>query len=215
MDLGCWYFGTGEAKMTFDDLKALVKLTFQKPEIAAKTLMATGWPSSARWMGLLLAVSVSALLAWFSTQLLPVPVGGGMDPLTTMVSQPLVLAGIQFVAISMAAGLMAIVGQIFNGKGSFDDALLLTVWIEVVLLLVQAVQIAVMLIFPPISGILGIIAIALFFWLTVHFTKALHGFKSGVKVLLGIIATGFVLGILLSIVISTLGLMPPMPEMAQ
>lgn len=200
--------------MTFDNLKALIKLTFQKPETAARTLMATGWPSSARWMGLLLAVSVSALLAWFSTQLFPLP-SGDMDPLSFMVAQPLVLAGIQFMAITMAAGLMAVVGQMFGGKGRFDDALLLTVWIEVMLLLVQAVQIAVMLIFPPISGILGIIAIALFLWLTVHFTKALHGFESGVKVLLGVIATGFALGIILSVVISALGLMPPMPEMAQ
>src|SRR5690606_36090602 len=72
-DLGCRNLCTGEASMTFDDFKALVSLTFRDPATAARSLIAMNWPLSVRWMGLFLAVSVSALLAWLSSQLFPIP----------------------------------------------------------------------------------------------------------------------------------------------
>lgn len=197
--------------MTFDDFKSLVTLTFRAPSAAARLLMAANWPLSARWMGLVLAVSVSALLAWLSSQLFAVPDSEGM-PVLALTSQPLILAAIQFVAILLAASLMAGVGRMFGGKGRFEDALLLTVWIEVVLLLVQVVQVGVALVLPGISGILGIVAIALFFWLTVQFTKVLHGFSNGVLVFLGIIGTAFVTGFVLSIIAVSFGLLPEVPQ---
>lgn len=199
--------------MSFDDFKALVGLTFRNPEAAATALIGAGWPVSARWMALLLAVSVSALLAWLSSQLFPLPQGeAGNVPVLAVTSQPMVLAGMQLVAVLLAAGLMAGVGRMFGGHGRFEDALLLTVWIEVVLLLVQAVQIAATLILPGVAGILGVLAIALFFWLTVQFTKALHGFTSGIKVFLGLVGTAFAVGFVLSLLAASFGLFPEVPQ---
>lgn len=199
--------------MTFDEFKTLIGLTFRDPASAARALLAAGWPVSARWMGLFLAVTVSALLAWLSSQLFPLPEGTAeVSPVLTMTSQPLVLAGMQLVAVLIAAGLLAGVGRLFGGKGTFEDALLLTVWIEVVLLLVQAVQIAATLVLPGVASILGVVAIALFFWLTVQFAKALHGFTSGVKVFLGVIGTAFAVGFVLSILAASFGLMPQVPQ---
>lgn len=199
--------------MTLDEFKTLVGLTFRNPEAAATALLGAGWPVSARWMGLMLAVTVSALLAWLSSQLFPLPQGTAEgSPILTLTSQPMMLAGMQLVAVLMAAGLLAGVGRMFGGHGTFEDALLLTVWIEVVLLLVQAVQIAATLILPGVAGILGILAIALFFWLTVQFAKALHGFTSGPKVFLGVIGTAFAVGFALSLLAASLGLMPQVPQ---
>ncbi|WCR11750.1 YIP1 family protein [Paracoccus stylophorae] len=197
--------------MTFDDLKSLVGLTFRHPEGAARTLMALNLPLSARWMALLLAVSVSALLAWTSAQMFPLPEGeaGGVLVLTT---QPLAMAGIQMAAIVLAAGLMAGVGRMFGGEGRFEDALLLTVWIEVVLLLVQLVQLLLSLILPGLAGLLGILAIAVFLWLTVQFTKALHDFRSGPKVMLGLFATALAVGFVLSFLAAAFGLLPEVPQ---
>lgn len=197
--------------MTFDDLKALVSLTFREPVTAARSLIAMNWPLSARWMGLFLAVSVSALLAWLSSQLFPIPEAEGM-PVLSLTAQPLVLAIVQLFAIVLAASLMTGVGRIFGGRGNFDDALLLTVWIEIVLLLVQVVQLGASLILPGLSGILGVLAIVLFVWLTVQFTKALHGFTSGGKVLLGLIGTAFIAGFALSIIAASFGLLPEVPQ---
>ena len=68
------------------------------------------------------------------------------------------------------------------------------------LLLVQAAQLVLSLILPGVAGILGLASIVLFLWLTVQFTKALHGFRSSAKVALGLIGTAFVAGFVLSLI---------------
>lgn len=197
--------------MTFDDLKALARQTLREPEQAARWLIDQRWPMQVRWMALVLAVSLSGVLAYVSSLMFPLPEEGETTVLA-LSRLPLALAGTQLVAIVMGAALMAGVGRLFGGRGRFEDALLLAVWIEVMLLIVQAVQIVLSLALPPLSGILGIVAIALFLWLTVQFTKALHGFASGPKVLLVMFATLLLMGFVLSFFMAGLGLMP---EMAQ
>ena len=197
--------------MNFDDFKALVGLSVRDPQAASHRLMGQGWPMQARWMALLAAVSVSGVLASVAAMLF-----SASDPEGTQVMmlsrQPIVLAAMQLGAIVLAAGLMSGVGRLFGGHGRFEDALLLTVWIEVMLLVVQLAQIVLSLALPGLAGILGIIAVALFLWLTVQFTKALHGFTSGPKVLLVMFGTLLVMGFVLSFFMAALGLMPEMPQ---
>ncbi|WP_265499927.1 Yip1 family protein [Paracoccus beibuensis] len=197
--------------MTFDDFKLLARRTLSEPENAARWLIAQNWPLQARWMALVLAVSVSGVLAYLSTLAFPVPEGEGTAVLG-LSRQPLVLAGMQMVAIVLGAGLMSGVGRMFGGHGRFEDALLLTVWIEIMLLIVQVAQIVLSLALPALAGILGIMAVALFLWLTVQFTKALHGFSSGPKVLLVMLATLLAMGFVLSFILAAFGLMPEMPQ---
>ena len=197
--------------MTFDDFKTLARRTLSEPEQAARWLIAQDWPIQVRWMALVLAVSVSGVLAYVSTLAFPVP-EGAVPAMLGMSRQPLMLAGMQMVAIVLGAGLMAGVGRMFGGHGRFEDALLLTVWIEIMLLIVQAAQIVLSLALPALAGILGILAVALFLWLTVQFTKALHGFTSGPKVLLVMFATLLTMGFVLSFILAALGLMPEMPQ---
>ena len=197
--------------MTFDDFKALVGLSFRDPQRAAQALMGQGWPVQARWMALLAAVSVSALLAWLAGAMFAAPSDEDVQ-VVLLSQQPMVLAVMQMGAIVIAAGLMSGVGRMFGGQGRFEDALLLTVWIEVLLLLVQAAQIVLSLVLPSAAGLLGIMAMALFLWLTVQFTKALHGFSSTLKVTMGLIGTAIAAGFLLSILAAALGIMPEMPQ---
>ncbi|MDM7458518.1 MAG: Yip1 family protein [Paracoccus sp. (in: a-proteobacteria)] len=196
--------------MTSDDLKVMVRLTFRNPEQAAHVLMAQGYPMSVRWMALVLAVSVSGVLAWISMQLYAPPAEDGMP--VAIGQQPVLLAGMQLGAITIGAWLMTGVGRMFGGHGRFEDALLLVVWIEAILLIVQAAQIVLGLILPGMGGILGILSIALFLWLTVQFVKALHGFSSGPRILLVIFATMLALGFVLSFFAASLGLLPEMPQ---
>lgn len=192
--------------MSFDDFRALLALTFRDPGSAARALMQAGWPISARWMAALVAVSVSAMLAWVSSRIYPLP--EAEVSALSLTAQPLALAGLQLGAIVLAAGLMAGVGQIFGGRGRFEDALLLTTWIEVVLLLVQLGQLLVSLVAPGLAGMIGLAAIVVFLWLTVQFVKALHGFRSGVRVFLGVMATAFLAGFAMSLVAAAFGLFP-------
>ncbi|TGN67134.1 YIP1 family protein [Paracoccus liaowanqingii] len=197
--------------MTFDDFKALVGETLRDPQAAAALLIGQGWPMQLRWMALALAVSLSGLLAYVSTLIFSVPEGEAAT-VFTISEQPLILAGLQLVAIVLGAGLMTGIGRMFGGTGRFEDALLLTVWIEVMLLIVQVIQIVLSLVLPAAAGILGILAIAMFLWLTVQFTKALHGFTSGPKVLLVMFGTLLVMGFVLSFLMAAMGLMPEMPQ---
>jgi hypothetical protein len=199
--------------MNFDELKGLIGLTYRDPQQAARILLAQGWPVSARWMGLVLAVSVSAILAYLSAQLFPAPeLDPEVAPVLNLTYMPLALAGMQIVAVTLAAGLMSGVGRMFGGRGSFEDALLLTVWIEIMLLLVQVVQVILSLFLPGAAGILGIAAIALFLWLTVQFTKELHGFSSSLKVTMGLFGTALAAGFLLSFIAAAFGLFPEVPQ---
>ena len=59
--------------MTFDDFKALARRTLRDPEGAARWLIDQRWPMQVRWMALVLAVSLSGLLAYGSTLLFPLP----------------------------------------------------------------------------------------------------------------------------------------------
>ena len=68
------------------------------------------------------------------------------------------------------------------------------------------------IILPPFAAILGILSIALFLWLTVQFTKALHGFTSAPKILLVMFATLLALGFVLSFFAVALGILPEMPQ---
>ena len=201
--------------MTLNDFRALVALTLRDPGRAARTLLGLGVPMQARWMALLLAVSVSGLLAWLSSALVRMPADlppGEDAALALIAAQPLMIAVLQLGAILLAAGLMSAVGRAFGGQGRFEDALLLTVWIEIVMLIVQIVQTLAMLILPPLAGIFGVIAIALFLWLTVQFTKALHGFTSTARVAAVMLATVLVAGFVMSFVAAAFGLMPGGPQ---
>lgn len=192
--------------MTFDDFKGLIGLTFRNPQAAARFLIDSDWPVPARWMALIIAVSMSVILSWLAALMLAQP---GGDAMTTMMrGSPLVMAGVQMVAIVIAATLMAGVGRMFGGHGRFEDALLLAVWIEALLLIVQVAQLLLVLIIPAAAALLGGLVIALFLWLTVQFTKELHGFQSTLKVLLGLIGAALVAGFLLSFIAAAFGLLP-------
>ncbi|WP_347139571.1 YIP1 family protein [Paracoccus sp. SSK6] len=197
--------------MSFDDFKTLVGLSFRDPQGTARLLIGQNWPLQARWMALLAAVSISALLASLAAAIFAAPAEDGVQ-VVMLSQQPMVFAVMQIGAIVLAAGLMSGVGRMFGGTGRFEDALLLTVWIEVLLLLVQAVQLVLSLVLPVVAGLLGVAATALFLWLTVHFTKALHGFQSLLKVTLGLIGTAIAAGFVLSLLAAALGIMPEMPQ---
>ena len=194
--------------MNFDDLKTLAGLSLRDPDRAVAALLGLGVPMSARWMALVLTVTLSALLAWAGTALFPVETG---SPVGALVAQPMTFAGMQMAGLVLAAALMAGVGRLFGGQGNFPDALLLVVWIEFLLLVVQAVQVVLMLVFPAVASILGLVAVGLFLWLAVRFARALHGFQSVALVALGMLGTMLVAGFILSFIAAAFGLIPEIP----
>lgn len=196
--------------MTLKDLQFLAITSLRDPARAFAMLRSLDLPMSARWMALGLLAVTSALISWLTQRSFPIAPN---DPLAPFLLQPpIIRAVVQFVVLALTAALMAGVGRMFGGKGDFPDALLVVVWTEILLLVVQAVQLLMLFVSPFAAALLTVVATALFFWLTVQFTKALHGFDSTPKVILGLIATIFIAGAVLFMIAAAFGLLPEVPQ---
>ncbi|WP_313350276.1 YIP1 family protein [Paracoccus sp. (in: a-proteobacteria)] len=191
--------------MKLGDLGDLMVLTLRDPDAAIRVLRGLDLPMVTRWMVLLLAVSLSTLLAGLSLLLFPIEVD---NPVSRMLSEPMTLAGIQFGAMALSALFVAHIGRLFGGHGNFADALLAVGWVELMLVGLQAVQVVMMLLFPATATMLSMLAFGLFLYLAVTMTKALHGFTNTAKVVVGLIGSVFVLGFVLSLIAAAFGIVP-------
>lgn len=185
-----------------DRIRALAQLTLQNPRPAARVLLAEGVPMRARTAGLLLVAVVSALLASLQVGLTPQP----LDPLSAfMLASPIRAAVVQWLFLALSVVLVHQVGRAFGGRGSFPDALLIVVWLQLLMLALQVLQLVVTFFSPALAGLIGLAGFGVFLWLMTTFIAELHGFTSRGLVFLGMVlsclAAGFVLGILLILIL--------------
>lgn len=183
----------------------LVILTLRDPAGGFAALRARRVQESEAWAMLLLAAALSGILGWFGTQVAP---EGPVGPLGLLASHPLGMAAVQIGTAALFAVLLARVGQMFGGRGSFADALLATAWLELVMLVVQVPQLLLAMVQPTLAGIVGLLTFVLYLYLAVQLTRAVHGFRSPVLVLIGIFGTVIAVGIGGSILMAALGLSP-------
>ena len=181
---------------------ALAQLTLQDPRQATRMLIAEGVPIRARSAGLLLVAVVSALLASLQVGASPQQ----LDPFSAfMLASPFRTALFQWLFLALSVVLIHRVGRAFGGKGSFPDALLVVVWLQLLTLAIQVLQLAATLVAPPLAGIIGLGGFVLFLWLMTAFIAELHGFRSRGRVFLGLVltglGTGFVLGIAIVLIL--------------
>jgi hypothetical protein len=183
--------------MTLQDrFLALAKLTLQDPRQATRALLAEGVPMRARTGGLLLVAVVSAVFA--SLQLRTSP--QQLDPLSAfMLASPFRAAAVQWLFLALSVVLIHRVGQAFGGRGSFPDALLIVVWLQVLTLALQVLQLLATVIAPPLAGIIGLGGFVLFLWLMTAFITELHGFRSRGLVFVGMVLSALGAGLILGI----------------
>lgn len=180
-----------------DRIFALTRLTLQDPRQATRVLLAEGVPMRARTGGLLLVAVVSAVFA--SLQLGTSP--QALDPLSAfMLASPFRAAVVQWLFLALTVFLVHRVGRAFGGRGSFPDALLVVVWLQLLTLAIQVLQLAATLIAPPLAGIIGLGGFVLFLWLMTAFIAELHGFASRGLVFLGMVLSALGAGLVLGIV---------------
>ena len=191
--------------MTFGNLGEMVVLTLRSPDRALALLRRLDLGAAERWMVVVLAASLSSLLAGLARQLVPVPAD---DPLALLTAHPLTLAGLQLGAMVVSAVAVTVIGRAFGGRGAFADALVLVAWIELILVGLQTVQLVLMLLLPPLAPIMSVFALAVSIYLTIALTKALHGFTSTVLVVLGFVGGVFILATIMSVIAVALGLLP-------
>lgn len=185
--------------LTFATVTALMRETLTAPRATAARIMAMNPPDDARWLGFVIVVVLSVLVGQLS--ILVLGEGGfGGSMIFMAVFQTMILLGL-VVAVQG-------IGRLAGGKGTFPDALLLLAWLQFVMIAVQILQLAAMVLVPPLFGFATMLALAVFMWLLVNFTMALHGFTSAVKVVVGTVFSFFGLAVVLAIVLSVLGLGP-------
>jgi len=177
-----------------EQIKVLARLSLKDPRAGARALLSLGVPMPARTLGLLLMAVVSAVLMQVGFMILP-PTD---DPLAlVMMASPLRTAAIQWLILSVSVLLIYRVGRAWGGKGSLPDSLLVVVWLQVIMLGVQVVQVVALLLAPPVAAIINLAGLVLFFWLMTSFIAELHGFASRGLVLAGILVTSFAVAMVL------------------
>lgn len=178
---------------------ALARQSLEDPRAGVRILLGLGVPLPARTIGLLLMAVASALLMHLGFLLLP-PVE---DPMAGfMMQSPLRTAIIQWLILAASVFLIYRIGKAWGGKGSLPDTLLVVVWLQVIMLGVQFVQLLVFLLVPPLAGIVNLVGLVLFFWLMTSFIAELHGFASRGAVLAGILLASLGVAMVLVLILT-------------
>ncbi|MBN2761045.1 MAG: YIP1 family protein [Rhodobacteraceae bacterium] len=189
--------------LTLSSVLALIRATLTAPRDTAARLVAMNPPDDARWLGFVIVVVLSVLVGQASILLLGED-GFGGSMIFMAVFQTMILLGL-VVAVQG-------IGRLAGGKGTFPDALLLLAWLQFVMIAVQVAQLLVLLIVPPLFGLVTLVALAIFMWLLVNFTMALHGFTSVLRVVVVTIFAFFALAMIMAIVFAILGVGAPGTE---
>ena len=153
----------------------LGRLSLEDPRKGMRAVLDLGVPVPARTFGLLLMAVGSAVLTHIGFLLLPV----SDDPLLAyLMASPFRTAVVQWLALAASVVLIARIGRARGGVGSFADALLVVVWLQLLMLAVQVVQIVALVVIPPVAAMINIAGLGLFFWLLTNFIAELHGFTA-------------------------------------
>ena len=192
--------------LTLSGLWRHTRDTIRAPQEAAQAVLALNLPRNVLWLGLALVITLSTLLASAVLLMVPMPEAGAGVPM------PVVMGIVQAVFLVFVSLGIAVIGARFGGKGDFDGALALMVWLQAVFLVVQAFQIVAIAIgLSVLADIVSLASIPLFFWLMAQFVTVLHGFSSVWKTFWAIIMFLIAFAFLLSLVVTSFGLVPMMP----
>jgi hypothetical protein len=185
-----------------EDGMRLARLTATDPRGGMRAVLTLGLPSGAAWAALALTAVVSSLLVHLGARMAPPPEGSAIY--AVLLASPFRTAAIQAAGLVLSALVIHAVGRMFRGRGRIEDSVLAVALLQVFLIALQVAQLGALLVFPLLSGLIGLASMVVFLWLLTAFVAEVHGFRSLLAVLLGIVATVFVLSLLLSFVLVAL-----------
>lgn len=122
---------------------------------------------------------------------------------------PLAHAALLAASFFLSACALQVGGQVLGGRGRFAQSLLVVVWLEVIAVAIQVVQLAVGLLLPPLAPILGLAGLLVLLWCLVHFTRALHGFAGLGRAIMAILLGAVAMLVGLSLLLGFLGIGAP------
>ena len=178
---------------------ATLRLSVQSPRQAARVVI--GWPINAGEYWTFLALTAVASTLLMSMQTAPPP--DQIYPFMEMIpTSPLGLAVFQFAGLVLSAIMIFVGGRVFGGTGGFLQGLAVTSWLQVMQFVLLLAQIALLLVLPPLAGLVLLASLALILWTVPNFIAELHGFRSAIATFFGMIATFIVAAVVLAVMIA-------------
>lgn len=185
-------------------LFGMVLQTVPEPRKVARDLFDLQVSRSTRWLTLWLMLVTATALGVVSHIIYPVDA----ELFGPLLSSPIALGVVE--AAFLVSGLFGIylIGRLAGGQGSLDDAITIAIWLEFVLIGLQAATLLFSLFAPALAGILMVMSSVLFFWILSHFTAESHGFRSAGLVFAGIAAVIVLAIFTLSFLLVLMGVEP-------
>lgn len=185
--------------LTLPFIAGLVQDTLRDPRATARRLIGFGLPAQAAWLGAGLIAALSAILAHLTFGAMAAREGSD-----AALPSPVMTAAFQYAVLVVTVLGVHHIGRRLGGRGDFGDALLLVVWLQFILVCVQALQLLALLVLPPVADLLSIAGLVLFLWLLTAFVAELHGFASMGRVLVGVVLSLFGVAMALAVVLTLL-----------
>lgn len=154
---------------------------------------------------LLLIAILGTLATTLTVRLAPAMQDGATE---ILIASPVNLTMIQIATMFIVAGIIFGVGRVFGGAGSFQECLGAIIWLQAMLLIVQLAQLVSVLVFPPITSLVTFGGLGIAFYLVIGFIREIHGFRSGLAVVMGIILTLFLIAITIVAFLPLFGIPP-------
>lgn len=181
----------------------LIGQSFLAPAVAAHSLVGLGLSRAVLWQALVLVTVLSVLLVALTQGAMPAgpPLRADGGPL---VLSPFAYGVILGASLVMLVFALHYTGQALGGTGDFGAALTLVIWLEVLAMAVRLVQGAVLLVAPPVAGMVSALGLGLLLWVLLNFINVLHGFgslwKSAFSLLLAVVGISLGLTLILTLI---------------
>jgi hypothetical protein len=183
----------------------LVIDSLARPRTAARQVLALGLAGGLLVQAAVLVTCVGMLLGWLAVRLSP----GAVDAVSAaVIGNPLVGAAAQLAIMALIVLLTVRIGRLFGGQGGLWEALALVVWLNVMMVLIQGLQLVVLLLVPPLAAILAVATLFWAVWAYANFVAELHGFRNPVLVLGAVVVTAIVLFFSTAMLLAILGITP-------
>ncbi len=190
-----------------DNLKSLTIVTLRSPRTAARKVLDLEATRGQVWGAFIAMILLSVVLTGLGQILFPLP---PEDVFAMFQLSPFGGAALlAIITLALTSAVVAI-GRVFGGVGTLDGGLRLIAWMQAVLIALQAVQLVLLFLLPPVAVLIGLASIGIFGWLLLNFVAELHRFPGlGQAVIVVLLAFALASFVLLSL-ISSFGLIPPM-----
>lgn len=179
--------------------------SLKRPRVAARHVLDARVPPAHLMEAAVFVAATGVVLGYLALLMSP----EALDVVSAaVIHNPLLGLVAQLAVMGVAVFLTVRVGRLFGGKGTAEGALALVVWLNAVMVLVQAAQLAALAVLPPLATVLAIATIFWALWAFANFVAELHGFQNPFIVLAVVILTTIVVFFGTAMIFAILGITP-------